>query len=217
MNQIERANLEALMELPSSERMKRKRVKDPDELTEIAKKFKPRHKRHKFGKAPKNSLFSSPKGPNTAFLREAQISPRLLTDTAVDEVEKHFRILVHNFDLNTTALRKFQNGETDLRPIIARLRGRLFEELISRDFILANPGYFVTNVALTHRIVRPVVHATETTQVSLPDHLVFTKSSQANLLVGFMEDKKDLLADSKEKLWTQLTNQRSLWQSLASQ
>jgi len=195
---------------------KRAKFRDSEGLPKRVKKLKLKAQ-HAGRSKPKKTLYSNPASPSSSLIREAGLSARLLSDEAIQHAETFFKINIARFGLNQYDLENWFKGVKGPKQnrVLKRMRGRLFEEVATREFHLIHPNYFVTNPALTHHILQPIIAVLKPNEISHPDHLVFARYGPVNTLVGFMEDKKTINMQSTDKLLQQLDGEWNLWLKLS--
>lgn len=162
----------------------------------------------------RKTLFDLPSGEILVLCSEAGFPHRLLSEQAVELLELSFGRTVRLSGLDRAGLEKWLRGEHAFQQdqVVKRIRGRIFEEVATREFVRSHPNYFLTNPVLTSKILKPIVESKAPGQFSLPDHLVIRKDGPMAIVVGFMEDKKYFA--SALELFAQLERQWSLWYQL---
>lgn len=192
------------------------RFRDPDTVFDREKKLRPWQRSSGFGAPPKRTLLTTP-DDFLGLASKVGLPSRLLSREALEHVETFFKRTIVRSGLSEADLKDWLVGKKEPKQnrIVKRMRGRIFEEIIVRDFILANPNYFVANPALTHYILSPMIGVLKPGEISIPDHLVFAKYGVISMLVGFMEDKKALDLMYGDEILEQLENEWNLWLRLS--
>src|SRR3989344_6553756 len=131
--------------------------------------------------------------------------------------ESNFRRSVQAAELTIEDLHRWLNGEEGVnqQEVIKKLRGTLFEEAITREFVKRNPNHFVTNPVLTSKIIGSMISRGSPGEFVMPDHLVFLKQLRVASLVGFIEDKKVVRYIADSELLEQLESERRLFSLIA--
>ena len=168
--------------------------------------------------AAKKNLLDRPDSSALAMIRESNFPLGLLSNQSILLLESDFRRSVQAAELTREDLSRWLNGEVGIsqQEVIKRLRGTLFEEAITREFVKRNPNHFVTNPVLTSKIIGPMISRGLSGEFVMPDHLVFLKQLRVATLVGFIEDKKVVRYIAESELLEQLESERRLFSLIAS-
>lgn len=199
---------------PAGRAVGKKPTKFRDEDSELLpKKFKPRQLRSGFGTLAKRTLVNVPCAENRALLKEAGFSWTLLSSRSIEQLEVFFRRAIIENRLDDSALQEWLSGKAVLQmhKITSAIRGRLFKEIVTREFVQKNPNIFLANPNLTGSIIKPLLMGEPTGEFSTPDHLVFLREGSQATLTGFMEDKKAIFETGEDELIEQLENEWNLW------
>ncbi len=160
----------------------------------------------------KHSLLDMPDEPCLDLMTESGFPLNLLSSHAVHMLERFFEQTISASEIGNEDIKRWYKGEQvqALRKASGQLKGKVFEEIITREFVQTNPEYFVTNPVLTSKIINPVLNRLGSGLV-LPDHLVFKKTPPRPILVGFMEDKKAIDLNSEDIIFEQLESEWALF------
>jgi len=183
------------------------------------RKLKPRQLRPSgWGVSARRTLVNLPEAECQVLLREAGLSWKLLSRQAINQLEMFFKREITHCGLDKFVLSKWLAGEVlpTVSKVLKAMRGRIFEEIVTREFVGQNPDFFLSNPNLTRGIVNPLLAGRSSAEFCLPDHLVFSKGGAGAILVGFMEDKKAIGFSREEELIGQLEKEWNLWNLLAS-
>lgn len=154
------------------------------------------------------------------WLKEAGIRSFLLSRGAIKSLEANFERRVRDYGLGRADLLRVleeralvTSGDRRLINLMTHIRGEIFEDLVTREFVRKEPSYFLASRPLTRSVLGPVSSVMDRGS-SMPDHLVILKA-QNDLLVGFMEDKKFIGERGRGEVFEQLGRQRNLWEKIA--
>jgi len=165
----------------------------------------------------KKTLLDRPDSSALALIRESNFPLGLLSNQSISLLESNFRRSVQAAELTIEDLHRWLNGEEGVnqQEVIKKLRGTLFEEAITREFVKRNPNHFVTNPVLTSKIIGSMISRGSPGEFVMPDHLVFLKQLRVASLVGFIEDKKVVRYIADSELLEQLESERRLFSLIA--
>lgn len=166
-----------------------------------------------YGVSARKTLFSMLGSESRSLLTEAGFSPRALSPSSMERLEVFFRRAIRENGLSHLAWQRWLSGEfiTKVHLIIRELEGRLFQEVVTREFTKRTPDIFLANPTLTTSIISPLIAEKSPYEFSIPDHLVFFKEGDRAKLAGFVEDKKSIFAAEDDRLIEQLENEWNLW------
>jgi len=123
--------------------------------------------------------------------RLANIPARWISQQAVYHLGQFFNNLAVKKYSEFETLERWQTDDFNKkREILTLLWGRVFEEIVTREFKEKHPGYFIMGNRLTYKVISPLFHAGGADNFSPPDHLIFEKYKDHTRLVGFLEAKK---------------------------
>lgn len=188
------------------------KFRDEDSLKETKRRVRGRQGQHSRTLA-KRTLFNMPNESTSALIRDSNFPPDLLSRQAIDLLESEFRWTLSGLGITETELTTWLNGNNFAKKydVVRKIRGSIFEEVVTREFVKKNPNYFVVNPVLTSKIIAPIISKLPPSEFVMPDHLVFLKSPQVATLIGFIEDKKSIGIDADDELFEQLESEWSLY------
>jgi len=166
----------------------------------------------------KRTLTVQPASPDLNLIRDSGLPLRLLSRHSISLLESEFRRAVKLVGLTRTDLMRWFNREEipgRKEEIVSKIRGSIFEEVVTREFVDKNPNYFVTNPVLTSKLITPILKRYSAGDLVLPDHLVFRKNQGSSTLVGFIEDKKVIRFTKEEDLLKQVEGERKVFALIA--
>ena len=165
----------------------------------------------------KKTLLDRPDSASLTLIKESNIPLGLLSSHSIEMLESDFTRAFQSAEITDADLFRWLNGEevANQQRVISQIRGRLFEEVTTREFVKRNPNYFVTNPVLTSKIIGPIIVGQKRREFVMPDHLVFLKDARVATLVGFIEDKKAVRFNADSELFEQLEAEWGLFSLIA--